>query len=85
MSRKFLAFDLEIATDIPTGTEDWKSLAPLGITVAATMSDLHGGAKAHYGTVADWGSKALQIKPRMSRGDATTLVDQSQECHRQTL
>jgi hypothetical protein len=75
MSRKFLAFDLEIATDIPTGTEDWKSLAPLGITVAATMSDLHGGAMAHYGAKADWQTKQVGPKPRMSQADAIKLVD----------
>jgi hypothetical protein len=75
MSRKYLAFDLEIATDIPSGTDDWKTLAPLGITVAATMSDLHGGAKAHYGRGVDWATKKVITKERMSRGDATTLVD----------
>jgi hypothetical protein len=75
MSRKYLAFDLEIAADIPVGTEDWKSLAPLGITVAATMSDLHGGATTHYGTMADWQTKQVGPKPRMSTADAVKLVD----------
>lgn len=35
----FLAFDLEIATEIPGGTDDWKALRPLGISCAATMTD----------------------------------------------
>lgn len=34
---KYCAFDLEIVTDIPPGTYDWKSLRPLGISCAATM------------------------------------------------
>lgn len=37
--RKYLAFDLEIAKDIPAGTEDWHPLAPLGITVAVASTD----------------------------------------------
>lgn len=41
---KFVTFDLEIATEIPEGTEDWKALRPLGITCAATFlvdGDVH--------------------------------------------
>jgi hypothetical protein len=75
MSRNYLAFDLEIAADIPTGVADWNTLAPLGITVAATMSDLHGGAKAHYGTMADWETKQVGPRPRMTTADAVKLVD----------
>jgi hypothetical protein len=75
MSRNYLAFDLEIASDIPKGVEDWHPLAPLGITVAATVHDLHGGVMPHYGVGIDWASKKSVIKERMSRGDAITLVD----------
>ncbi len=37
MSRKFLAWDIEIFNEIPEGTTDWKALMPLGISCAATL------------------------------------------------
>jgi hypothetical protein len=36
--RKYLAFDIEIATQIPDGVHDWKGLGPLGVSCAATLS-----------------------------------------------
>ncbi len=35
----FVAFDLEIASEIPDGAGDWKQLRPLGISCAATLTD----------------------------------------------
>ncbi|MHC4397134.1 MAG: ribonuclease H-like domain-containing protein [Planctomycetota bacterium] len=35
---KYLAFDIEIAREIPEGTKDWKIHRPLGITCAAAAS-----------------------------------------------
>lgn len=35
----FTAFDIEIAAEIPEGTEDWKALRPLGISCAATLTE----------------------------------------------
>jgi hypothetical protein len=35
---RYLAFDIEIARSIPEGLEDWKSIRPLGITCAATVT-----------------------------------------------
>lgn len=35
---KYTAFDLEITKEIPKGTDDWKSLRPLGISCAATFT-----------------------------------------------
>ena len=35
--RKYLAFDLEIAREIPEGG-DWKANRPLGISCAATLA-----------------------------------------------
>jgi hypothetical protein len=35
---RYLAFDLEIARNLPEGLEDWKSIRPLGITCAATIT-----------------------------------------------
>lgn len=36
--KRYLAFDLEIAEEIPTG-KDWREVAPLGITCAAVGND----------------------------------------------
>ena len=38
MERKYLAFDIEIAQELPGGGGDWKAHRPLGITCAATLS-----------------------------------------------
>ena len=35
---KYLAFDIEIAKDLPEGEPDWKQHRPLGITCAATFA-----------------------------------------------
>lgn len=35
---KWLSFDIEIATTIPEGVEDWSTLHPMGITCAATWA-----------------------------------------------
>jgi hypothetical protein len=36
MEKRYLAFDIEIAKQIPLGQEEWTSYRPLGITCAAT-------------------------------------------------
>ncbi len=36
---RYMAFDLEIARPLPEGGEDWKSIRPLGITCAATLTE----------------------------------------------
>lgn len=36
-SLQYVAFDLEIAKEIPEGTKDWNALRPLGISCAATL------------------------------------------------
>jgi hypothetical protein len=38
MTRKFLAFDIETATDVPGDDFNWKPHWPLGISCAATVS-----------------------------------------------
>jgi len=38
MTRKFLAFDIETATDVPGDDFNWKPFRPLGISCAATFS-----------------------------------------------
>lgn len=36
---EYIAFDLEIAKELPDGADDWKSYRPLGITCAAIVDD----------------------------------------------
>ncbi len=38
MTRRYLAYDLEIARPLPPGLGDWKSARPLGISCAGTLS-----------------------------------------------
>lgn len=38
MKMKYIAFDVEIAKEIPEGEDDWKSHRPLGISCAATRT-----------------------------------------------
>lgn len=38
MTKKYLAFDLEIATPIPAGATDWNEYRPFGIACAATWA-----------------------------------------------
>ncbi len=38
MTKKYLAFDLEIATPIPAGATDWEPYRPFGISCAATFA-----------------------------------------------
>lgn len=45
---KYLAFDIEIAKDIPEGETDWKRHRPLGITCAATLASDENEPFLHY-------------------------------------
>jgi hypothetical protein len=36
---KYVAFDLEIAKDIPEGVKDWREVGPLGVTCASIVTD----------------------------------------------
>ena len=38
MKRKYLAFDIETAKQLPAGERDWKTHRPLGISCAATLT-----------------------------------------------
>ncbi len=48
MTRKYLAFDIEIAKSLPNGVDDLKAYRPLGITCAATYTG-DGQPKLWYG------------------------------------
>lgn len=49
MTRKFLAFDLETATDVPGEDFNWKPHRPLGISCAATYSSECKAPRLWYG------------------------------------
>jgi hypothetical protein len=68
MERKYLAFDIEIAANIPEGATDWKEYRPLGITCAAILaSDIDPSVWFGYG---DGNGYA----PRMAKHEVCDLV-----------
>ena len=69
MSRKFLAFDIETAKDVPGDDFNWKPHRPLGISCAATLGVDSETPKLWHGRA---GSGAPA--PRMSRDEAAELV-----------
>lgn len=66
---KYVAFDLEITKEIPPGTDDWKSLRPLGISCAATL-DSDGNLRLWHGELIDG-----KYPPSMNRKDCSDLID----------
>lgn len=64
---KYLAFDIEIAKEIPEGETDWKAHRPLGITCAAAASSDGGLWNWH----ANDGGKFL---PQMTKDQALMMV-----------
>ena len=63
---KFVGFDIEIALDIPEGT-DWKQCRPLGITCASLVSNDF--SDAFWG-----GKKSGEYTPKMSVGEVQEMV-----------
>ena len=45
---RYISFDIEIVKEIPTGTDDWTSLRPLGISVASTLDSVTGQVDLWY-------------------------------------
>jgi hypothetical protein len=66
---KYVAFDLEIAAEIPEGATDWKAYRPLGITCAATLPS-DGEPSLWFGN-----GNGLDLAPRMTQEDVCNLVD----------
>jgi hypothetical protein len=66
---KYLAFDIEIAAEIPEGTEDWKQYRPLGITCAAAI--------ASDGQQWLWYAETVtgRFQPQMTKYQTRRLVD----------
>lgn len=68
-TRKYLAFDIEIAKPLPEGIEDWKSARPLGISCAATLSG--------DGTITTYHGKTPsgEISDQMDQSETAQLVE----------
>jgi RNase_H superfamily len=62
MARKFLAFDLETATDVPGDDFNWKPHRPLGISCAATFSTDCNSPRLWYGGQRDT-TPTLKMQP----------------------
>jgi hypothetical protein len=58
---RLVAFDLEIANELPDGARDWRRIGPLGITCAAAQGDSH--------SLSFW-----QGRPRMTPAQCRELV-----------
>ena len=69
MGRKFLAFDIETAKEIPGDDFNWRPHRPLGITCAATWASDEAQPTVWHG-LTEGGAPA----PRMSRDEASGLV-----------
>ncbi len=67
---KYLAFDIETATEFPTSAPDWRSYRPLGISCAATLASDTAAARVWHGQTGK-GTPA----PRMQKAEAGSLVE----------
>ncbi len=76
---RYLAFDIEIARNLPEGLEDWKSIRPLGITCAATLTSEE--ELSVFPATNDKGA----YSERMTPAQASQLVDYLQEAVRSGL
>ena len=69
MPRKYLAFDIETAKDVPGDDFNWKPHRPLGISCAATLAVDSDVPKLWHGRAA-----GATPSPRMNREEAAELV-----------
>ncbi len=69
MDRKYLAFDIETAKDIPGSDFNWKPHRPLGITCIASQSTDSAESRIWF-TLDESGTPA----PQMSRTDVTRFI-----------
>jgi hypothetical protein len=68
MSRRYLAFDIEITKVLPAGSQDWAAYRPLGVSCAATFSG-EGQPLLWHGR-----AEGAAIADQMSRDEAAALV-----------
>ena len=82
MTSHYVAFDLEIAKDIPSGTADWRAIKPLGITCAATYVG-DGATRLWYpqldGDDPDSLIYRLQMSPEECQALALYLIEMSRD------
>ena len=69
----YVAFDIEIATEIPEDCEDWDALGPLGITCAATL-DSKGDLALWFGHRRGQDAQSGKFAPSMSKGECALLA-----------
>ena len=69
MSRKFLAFDIETAKDVPGDDFNWKPHRPLRISCAATLAVDSDVPKLWHGR-----ADGETPSPRMNRDETAELV-----------
>jgi RNase_H superfamily len=69
MARRYLAFDIETAKDVPGEDFNWRPHRPLGISCAATLASDSSDVRLWHGTMKD-GTPA----ERMTRDDVLGLV-----------
>lgn len=69
-SRKYLAFDIETAAEIPISAADWRPYRPLGISCAATLASDEAGPRVWHGQTAE-----DVPAPRMQPAEAEKLVE----------
>jgi hypothetical protein len=70
MTRKFLAFDIETATDVPGDDFNWKPFRPLGISCAATLSTEDESPKLWHGR-----KENSTPTSKMQKNEVASLVD----------
>jgi len=74
MARKYLAFDIETAKDVPGADFNWKPFRPLGICCAAVLPCGTQEPTVWYGANAD-GTPAKQMSPSEVQKMVNQLVD----------
>src|SRR3970040_2309649 len=68
-TRRYLAFDIEIAKVIPESSNDWNPYRPLGISCAATLSG-NGSRQLWYGK-----TPTGEVADKMRREEVVELVE----------
>jgi hypothetical protein len=75
MERRYVAFDIETAAEVPDDASDWRQHRPLGITCVAMLRSDDDEPIIWHGRHAD-GSPA----PRMARDEAAAVVEFLEQC-----
>jgi hypothetical protein len=71
MAQRYISFDIEIVKEIPSGTDDWTNLRPLGISVASTLDSETGQVDLWYHGMA----QKTPLGGAMDQAEAQRLVN----------